>query len=134
MARPSLIDEWKPHLLCMERYCQRYGLTPNAAAVRIANEPGRKLPGDSNWWSKVRMLKKHHGLLRDELRLMLAQGTDKWPESALAKIEGQPYPGPKTYAVNIGIKSPTRLSFMKRHFVWLADLGAILRSPKVPKD
>ena len=117
MARSLLIDEWKPHLLCMERYCQQ-GSKPNAAAVRIANERGRKLPGDSEWSSKVRMLKKHHYLLRDELRLMLAHGADEWPESALAKIEGRPYEGLKTHVVNIGIRSPTRLSFMKRHFVW----------------
>lgn len=134
MPRPSLIDQWKPHLLCMERACQRDGLKPHAAAVQIAREPGRKLPGNGLWWSKVRMLKKRHHLLRDELRLMLAQGTDQWPASALAKIEGRPYEGPKTHVMPIDVKSHTKLSFLKRHFVWHAGLGAILRSPKVPKD
>jgi len=107
MARPSLLEEWWPHLLQLEKYCQQKGLNPHEAALRVVAERSRQLPGHGVEQSKVKMLEDRHREHRDELRRELG-------------------PVPREYEQPIGIMQSSTLTFAKQVRIKLAAIGANL--------
>jgi len=114
MARRSLIDEWWPHLLELEKTCQQFKLEPIDAQDRMMAERHRRLPGHGTPQSKLKMMLRYHGRHREKLRQELG-------------------PVGRIYEVKIGIKSPTRASLIKRHVIQWVTVGAKSMFSKIPK-
>ena len=107
MARPSLLNEWWPHLLELEKYCQEFRLEPGDAMRRMLSERHRQLPGDGTDTSKTKMLQNYHREHREELKQELG-------------------PVPRTFELSINMTSPTKLTFAKSWRIKLAAVGALL--------